>query len=250
MKIEDIAIVIPSKGRPETVEKIYALLPTARFCIAESEVGDYKIPREKGLLVHPDSLKGIVPKRQWILDVVKEKCVFQCDDDIYEVIALTGYRPRKITDPNAVFRIIMNSASICESLGLGLFGFTSIPKPLYAPDNRPFAFCSVIMGAFGIIGRDLHYDQKLVTREDADITLQGLARYRVNWIDTRFCFNGEAWDNIGGLQSIRSKEQEERDMAYMKSKWGSHCEWKTGAKEQSKRNHLSLHVTRTSTSIK
>lgn len=241
---QDIAIIIPSKGRPNTVKTVLSILPSARYCIAESEVEAYGITNKNNLLVHPDSLKGLVPKRQWILDNVTERCVFQCDDDIYEVVSLVGYRPRRITDPDAIFRIIHNVAYVCDELGLKLFGYTQIPKPLYAPDNRPFAFCSIVMGAFGIIDRELSYDMNLVTREDVDLTLQALSKYRVNLIDTRFCFNGEAWDNPGGLQSLRSQEQEAKDMAYMKQKWGAHVDWKTGSKEQSKRNHVTIKVKR------
>ena len=245
---DDIAIIIPSKGRPETVTTMFSLFPRARYSISKNEVDSYGITDKNRLLVHPDSLVGLVPKRKWILDTVKEKIVIQCDDDITDVFCLTGFRPRKITDPDAIFRIFHNSAIICDCLGLKMFGYTTHPKPMFSPDNHPFAFCSMIAGVFGIINDcDLKYDLNLTTREDVDMTLQSLLKYRVNWQDNRFCFFGKDWNNLGGLQSVRTKESEERDIKYMKRKWGHHVQWSSsGNKFKSKRNHVSIKVNRTS----
>lgn len=251
IEMDDIDIIVPSKGRPETKDIIFSLFPMARYCIAESEVDAYGITDKNRLLVHKDDLVGLIPKRQWILDNCKKRIVVQCDDYIQKVFCLTGFRPRHITDPDAIFRILHNAAIVTDGLGLKMFGFTTHPKPMYAPDNHPFAFCGMIAGVFGIVNDGtLKYDQNLTTREDVDMTLQGLLKCRVNWQDTRFCFFGKDWNNQGGLQSVRTAESEERDVAYMKQKWGAHVHWQSGGKVGSKRNHVSIRVTRASAGIK
>ncbi len=244
---KDIAIIIPSKGRPETVPTMLGMFPTARYCISESEVDEYEIKNKNNLLIHPDDLVGLTPKRQWILDNVDARVVFQSDDDIEKVLSLVGMRSRHISDPRAIMQIIVNTANIADGIGAKLYGYTVIANPMYSQDNKPFAFTSMIAGCFGIIDHALSYDQKLTTRQDVDMTLQGLAKFRVNLMDTRFCFKGKDFDNRGGLQGVRTKENVERDTLYMKAKWGSHVKWSGGAKGNSpfsKRNHININVTR------
>ncbi len=74
-------IVIPSKGRADVIgDKALRLFPDATLCVGESETAAYGRLSDR-LLVHPDTVAGIGPLRQWVLDHVDDPCVVMVDDD-------------------------------------------------------------------------------------------------------------------------------------------------------------------------
>ena len=76
----EVAIVIPTHGRAGSVST-FKVFPMAILCVAESQEKLYREAYpDKEIVVHPDSIKGLASKRQWIYDYWGD--VFQVDDDI------------------------------------------------------------------------------------------------------------------------------------------------------------------------
>ena len=80
MSAVDIKIVIPSMGRADRVLTKDAI-SNAVLCVPESEEAAYR-EHNPGMeiLTHPDTLKGLTLKRQFIYEHFPNS--FQIDDDI------------------------------------------------------------------------------------------------------------------------------------------------------------------------
>ena len=83
-------IVIPSRKRVEECGQALKLFPDALVCVAESEEAQYKA-LDCELLLHPDSVAGIGPIRQWVLDNVPDETVVMADDDVHAVRTPAGH---------------------------------------------------------------------------------------------------------------------------------------------------------------
>ena len=110
--------------------------------------------------------------------------------------------------------------------------------------HNPYSFVAPAAGCFGIVGRELRFDEALVTREDVDITLQTLLKNRILLHDRRFYFDfGRTWKGSGGNQGRRTAQVERLDNERIANKWGSYISFST---KDSKGAAMSIRVKRKS----
>lgn len=218
-----IKVIIPSRKRADRIgHGSLSLFPDATVCVGESEVPEYS-KLTKNLLVHGDEVVGLGILRQWILDHVEEEVVVMPDDDIASLYSFVGTTTRRITNPADVMRVIENAAVCAEAAGARVFGFNQGDIRKFEP-QKPFSFNSWVGGLIGIIGRELKYDPVLRLHDDVDLCLQSLQKHRIIWQDLRFKFANKIFAGAGGNSISRSKEQHEKEIAYMKRKWGAHLQ--------------------------
>jgi len=75
-------IIIPSKNHVDVIgDKALRLFPDVTLCVGEDEADTYGRLSDR-LLVHPASVVGIWPLRQWVVDHVDDPCVVMVDDDV------------------------------------------------------------------------------------------------------------------------------------------------------------------------
>ncbi len=185
------------------------------------------------ILPHPP-LSGIAAVRNWILDNTPEECVVMIDDDLKSVKALIGKRPRTITEPECILRIIENGIQIAHDLDVPLFCWGRIVNPLSIRLYDPISLTSPVSCSWGMIGREFRCDERLSDYEDMDLTLQCLLKRRILYCDTRFYFDhGPIFSGSGGLQGIRTGEGEVSSRKLMTAKWGKYVHF--GAGKTSKR---------------
>lgn len=217
-------IVIPSRGRADTIAgKALRLFPDAMVCVGESEVPAYA-RHTQNLLVHPDAVTGIGPLRQWVLDNVEDRTVVMVDDDVKAVVSQCGFRSRKFTDPETARAIVERTAIAAGDSGARVFGFYQGGGPLNYSNHRPWTFNHWVGGVVGIIGRELRYDTSLILRADIDFCLQSLLRDRFIMLEARYSFIHTRFGGKGGNCTNRSSERHEREIAYLKRKWGPYLE--------------------------
>ena len=95
-------IIIPTRGRSHIIgDKGLALFPDATLCVGEDEVDAYAKVSDR-LLVHPASVVGIGPLRQWVLDHVDDPCVVMVDDDVTHVYSQVGFHKWRIEHADTV----------------------------------------------------------------------------------------------------------------------------------------------------
>ena len=217
-------IVIPSKGRAQTLaEKALRLFPDALVCVGDDEVEPYR-KVTSNLLVHPASVVGIGPLRQWVLDHVKDPCVVQVDDDVTHVYSQVGFHKWRIEDADTARAIVERLAILAADAGARVFGFQQAARPLTYANFRPFSLNTWVGGVVGIIGRELRFDTSLLLRADIDFCLQSLMRDRFVLVDGRYSFIHTRFAGKGGNARQRSAERHAREIAYLKRKWGPYLE--------------------------
>ena len=110
------------------------IMPDVVFFVPVSQVGQYKEHWEEVVGV-PDTVKGITPTRNWILDNTDDPHVVQCDDDgigfgyMQKVAGEDGTirhdkgksHPKMGQDD--IRRLLLSCFDMCEDLGTNLFGF-------------------------------------------------------------------------------------------------------------------------------
>ena len=213
-------IVIPSKGRAETLqEKALRLFPDALVCVGDDEVEAYGKITDR-LLVHPATVVGIGPLRQWVLDHVEDPCVVMVDDDVTHVYSQVGFHKRRIEDADTARALVERLAILAQDAGARVFGFQQAARPLTYANFRPFSLNTWVGGLVGIIGRELRYDPALLLRADIDFCLQSLMRDRFVLVDGRYSFIHTRFAGKGGNAGNRSAERHAREIAYLKRKWG------------------------------
>ena len=153
-------------SRAETMTT-HRLLPNATVCVPESQRDSYaKVIGSDRILVHPDSVKGLTPKLNWILDFWgtifawrrtppaiagtpprhlrawqgADALVF-VDDDILSLqrcFTQPG-EPATIRDPELIETIITNTARLARDVGAYYFGWEASNGALrYFTGLKPF----------------------------------------------------------------------------------------------------------------
>ena len=76
-----VKIVVPSMSRAKTITT-HRMLRECLVCIPESQVEEYAqtLPRSS-LLPHPDSVRGLAPKLNWIYQAMRDEPAFMVMDD-------------------------------------------------------------------------------------------------------------------------------------------------------------------------
>jgi len=247
---EQIALVIPSRGRAHNVERMEALLPGASWAVPTDEVDAYRDAGAATVIGEPKAFSSMAAKRQWILSAFEAPVVFQCDDDLQHVLCLVGRKPRKVTEPEAI-RAIIHQAAVCAlDAGIVGFGFNRNPKPMQFKPHDFIGMTAPLCAAFGITepGKKW-FDHSLISREDVDMTLTMLLKRRIVWADNRFYFHfGDTWSGDGGLQLVRTKKRDEADVARVARKWGANVSLGGGNRNAQwatkKRGAMSIRVPR------
>jgi hypothetical protein len=224
-------VVIPSRGRAETLhKKALALFPDATVCVGESEADSYVkagVPSDQ-IVTHPDSVVGIGPLRQWILNAFDDRYLLQVDDDVKAVKCLAHLHLRTVTDPLSVRRIVVNAAHCADDIGASVFGFNQAWDVRKFQPFTPFKINSWAGGVVGFVGRKHKYDTKLLLRADIDFWLRCLLEDRVTWLDDRFSFVHSRFTGAGGNAANRSDERTKLEIDRILKRWKKHLALSSG----------------------
>jgi len=220
----DYEVLIPSRKRSNRLEGWRTLFPFAKLFVHHSEHDDYaKIVGDKNVRTH--NVKGLWAIHQAMIDTSEREIVVTIDDDVRRVrfISGDGAAYLKIIDAGHVKTIIENTAIVAKDLGLELFGWDLQGKPQYFRPTEPFKIMTPCDTAFGTIGRNIKWDIRFVAAGQFDYNMQVLARSRILWLDSRYYFdNGMVGKGKGGMQGIRTAENENNDTEFLALKWGRH----------------------------
>lgn len=217
-----VRIIIPSRKREKVLrDSSLPLFPTATVCVAESEEASYRRLTDH-IVTHPDSISGIGPLRQWILDNFHEDRLLQVDDDVYALIALTGNKIRRITDPATVLQLVENTAECAAGAGAKIWGFNQTWDIRKYKPQKPITLCGWVGGVIGVVGREAKWDTGLKLRADIDACLTSLLKHRITYTDLRFSFAQRRFEGAGGNALQRSSEGHEREIRHLQRKWGTY----------------------------
>lgn len=248
-----LRIRIPSRRRQQNVARLLGVFPDAVFVVHESERDAYAA-EAGGDHVETHKVVGSINAIRYgiIRAGADDGSLLMIDDDFKcRVQVLCRDRPYKLTSPADIRQVVENTAQASKDVGARMFGFASSGRPMYYKPQDPFNPTGYIQQAIGLHGTDIVPDLSFKNMEDADMVLQCLLRHRFVFVDTRFHFDfGSVWAGAGGLQGVRTVEQESKDRAAVSAKWGEYVQLyrkgKSAKKSTSQSMPLAIRVQRRS----
>jgi len=212
---------VVSHGRPEAVPKVHELLGSnATWYVGIGEGDSY---RSKGAYHVVESGK-LLASRNRILDDAFEANIpaVQFSDDPVSLKQAILYR-RKITSQILSFQTAVEYLlDGLQQTRMKLAGCAPTANEFFFDPRRVISFNRFIVGDFTVtMPTELRYDENLTLKEDYDYTLQHIQKYggvaRRNDILAEF----KHYTNEGGVVDYRSVAEEQKNIAYLKKKWGA-----------------------------
>ncbi|OPY90567.1 MAG: hypothetical protein A4E73_02411 [Syntrophaceae bacterium PtaU1.Bin231] len=195
---------------------------TARFVLPESQRDEYRrvLPADR-MIVIPDKADGaIARKRNWILQNI-ERPLVMIDDDVRGLTHSEAGRQNIMLAPDVALDVIERTADLAMEWGCRLFGFNLNTDGRNYQQYKPFTLTQPVLGPFsGHLEHDILYDERMDMKEDYDMSLMHLNRYRkvLRW--NKFAYACEHGTNLGGIVSYRTMERERRACEAIMAKWG------------------------------
>lgn len=196
------------------------------FAVHEFEADAYRDAGDGDVWVLPDELRGNLSKvRNYIQDHANDE--FDCEefivccDDISHIGWFEGNQPHKMTK-DQVDEFIEMGFILARDIDVKMWGMNckGCDKGSYR-EYTPFSCKSYISATFGGFRRlDLRYDERLPLKEDYDMCLQILNKYR-RLLRINYAFYvSKLHTNKGGCASIRTMERERQQLDLLQAKWG------------------------------
>lgn len=195
-------------------------MPFATLLVPESEKELYE---HTGLEINtvPDEIIGLGPLRNWVLDNYKEHVIIMADDDISHVWVNSRKKGVKITDPETIFQLLVNTAQCAVDLRTSCFGFSQVWDVRKYNATEPFDLAGWVGGVIGVVGRDIRFVNHMF-KVDVDFCLRVLMKDRILWKDNRFSFVQKRDKNLGGNSLFRTSERVEKELTYLEHRWGKY----------------------------
>lgn len=195
-------------------------MPFATLLVPESEKELYE---HTGLEINtvPDEIIGLGPLRNWVLDNYKEHVIIMADDDISHVWINSRKKGVKITDPETIFQLLVNTAQCAVDLRTSCFGFSQVWDVRKYNATEPFDLAGWVGGVIGVVGRDIRFIDHMF-KVDVDFCLRVLMKDRILWKDNRFSFVQKRDKNLGGNSLFRTAERVEKELTYLEHRWGKY----------------------------
>jgi hypothetical protein len=221
-------VIIPSYKRSHDLKgKDYFFM--AKYCVPESQEKEYiEAVGKDRVITLPDSEDGdIVKKRNWILNNI-EFPLIMIDDDVSEIGyfesrtgKVDGNHSRKTMNKNLLIDFFEHNFNLANEFNCKMWGLAQNQDNRICKEFLPFNLTNIILGPFqGHLEHNLIFDNRVGTKDDYDMSLQQLRKFKKVLRLNKFHYLCEHGDNKGGIVSYRSKEKEIEYCKQIMLKWG------------------------------
>ncbi len=216
-------VVIPSHKRSDRV-LCKALLIDPIICVPKSQKASYERCNPGcEIVTHPDSVVGLIPKRNWIAKHFGD--VFMVDDDVdcLKYLAASPGESSVIREPSKVMGIITSLHDLAEMLDIHLYGFTPRYAPMMYEGTSFYSLSSMITGcSYGVRpSKNVRWNEELKLKEDFWISCYIKYKERRVLTDLRYSFLQKGtFVSSGGLAAIRNQAEEQRSILLMRKYFG------------------------------
>lgn len=220
-------IIIPSYKRSEQLlGKDYFTM--AKYCVPESQTSEYiKAVGKNRVIAIPDNEDGsITKKRNWILKNIPRPLIM-IDDDVKKLVYWDNRKNgasylRKEFPKELIHDVFMEFISITDQFGAKMFGISQNTDDRVHKEFQPFNLTNIVLGPFqGHLEHGLWFDDKVGSKDDYDMSLQQLKKYKMVVRFNKYAYECEHGDNKGGIVSFRTKEKEVEWCKNIMKKWGT-----------------------------
>ena len=218
-KTEGLTIAAPSWKRATSCFS-HEYLPDLQYVVCTDQADGY---RERGLPVWecPDSAQGNLCRvRNWIMDNCPTKWLLLIDDDLSALGRFNGHKRKRMSTDEAMDAILAGF-ELAEEFGVKFWGVNCLPDKGAYREYTPFSLNNYIGGPFqAFIDMDLRYDESLPLKEDYDLTLQVMNKYRKALRINYLHYEVKQATNTGGCASYRTITREKEQFDLLQKKWG------------------------------
>ncbi len=229
----NISVNAPSYKRADKVLTL-DYLPYCRVWVDESEADEYrKNYPNADIVACPKGVQGNVARvRNYILDEEFKRgmdVVLMVDDDlrcleryVKSKYSNFGFEREKI-EADELLVLLEKYSIMAMDMGCYYWGVMCNIDPMSYRHCTPFSTTSFVGGPFSCFIKDggLRYDESLPLKEDYDMTLQQLNKYRVVLRVNSIHYHCKQSENKGGCAAYRNREKEEQQFRAFERKWGS-----------------------------
>ena len=206
---------------------------SAKYVLPESQRDEYiKVLPIKRMIVIPDESDGnIAKKRNWILKNIDRPLVM-LDDDVNGIMTteskynedgeiITGKKiKRKLSKEDAAY-VIKCGFNLADQLGCVYWGINLNDDSRSYMQYKPFSLTGPVLGPFSAhLKHNLFYDERLFLKEDYDISIQLLSKYKKILRINKYACSCKHADNPGGVVSHRTMDRERQQCEAIMRKWG------------------------------
>jgi hypothetical protein len=219
MKVKFFA---PSYKRPEkSITQIN--FPDVKIVVRESEAKEY-IENGNDVVICPDSAQGNLCRvRNWILNNLYDDadCIVILDDDCSYIGRWENQSKIKF-NMNDFSEFCENISNITKEMGFHFWGLNCVTDKGAYREYTPFGTLQYIGGPFQahLKTSSIRYDEDLPLKEDYDITLQHIHKYkgclRVNFAH----YEVKQAEQEGGCATYRNLKKEKEQFFLLQKKWG------------------------------
>jgi len=219
-------IIIPSYKRSHDLKgKDYFYM--AKYCVPESQKKEYiDVLGKERVITLPDNEDGnIVKKRNWILENIPRPLIM-IDDDVSKLVYWDkrkkgGDYLSKELPKDYLEHIFQSFISMAEQFDVKLFGMSQNKDDRTHKEFMPFNLTNIVLGPFqGHLEHNLIFDERVGTKDDYDMALQHLNKYKKVLRFNKYAYDCEHGDNKGGIVAYRTKEKEIEYCKNIMLKWG------------------------------
>ncbi|OGV45845.1 MAG: hypothetical protein A2017_18260 [Lentisphaerae bacterium GWF2_44_16] len=217
----DIRFFAPSYKRP--VKSITQIrYPFVKLVVMESEAAKYRA-NGNDITTCPDKVQGNVCRvRNWIIKQNSDAdCVIIIDDDCSYIGRFTRSIRHKLS-AGELLEFAEHATVMAKDMGVKIWGLNCLPDKQIYKEYLPFSFINYIGSPFTAHCKtDLFFDEKLSLKEDYDLTLQHLHKYRRVLRFNKYHYEVKQSEQSGGCAAYRNLAEEKRQFEMLQKKWGS-----------------------------
>lgn len=216
----DIQFYSPSYKRPKTAI-VQRYLPYCKLVVAESEADEYLAEGHDCWIV-PDSAQGSVCRiRNYILDNATSPHLVLLDDDLSKICRWDTQKQIAL-DADDVQEFAEMAMQMAIDVDVKYWGLNLLPDKGAYREYTPFGFKQMIGGPFQAFNDlDLRHDEALPLKEDYDLSLQVLNKYRRTLRFNAYHYIVKQHVNAGGCADYRTIDREKEQFILLQKKWGS-----------------------------
>ena len=220
-----ISVCCPSYKRPKV--KTLDYLPFCKVYVDCKEYDEYKKQNPEGanIISVPEGVQGNLCRiRNYILDkeLAENDVCLIIDDDLGGIFYFEKLKESRV-EADEFLTFIEKYSIMAKDIGARFWGVNCNSDPQCYREYTPFSTTSYIGGPFQCFLKDneLRYDENLPLKEDYDMTLQQLNKYRVVLRINKYHYKCEQSTNAGGCATYRNIEREKEQLRMLQKKWGT-----------------------------
>ena len=226
-----LSIVIPTYKRWDRLAgKDY--FRTARYVLPESQKKEYEkvLSKDRMIVIKDEDDGSVAKKRNWILKNI-ERLILMIDDDVKGLVMTEGMHKvegkehskatgKIMLNWDQAERVIIEGFNLASQLECVLWGINVNTDERNYQQYKPFSLTQMVLGPFqGHLDHSLLFDERMGTKEDYDMSLQALNKYRKILRFNKFAYDCEHGINKGGIVAMRTMEKEMQDCRAIERKW-------------------------------